>query len=107
VRAETRDRRTAWTTQELLALPVEHRLDRFTGTYRVPVVGIELVVARAGNLLEVGRSRGGKAPMIELGNGLFTGEGVRIRFDATQPGRADSARLQFGADSIEVSRVAP
>ncbi len=105
VRAETRDRRTAWTAEELLALPIEHRLDRFTGTYRVPIIGIELVVARDGNVLEVGRSKGGKAPMIELGNGLFTGEGIRMRFDLTQPGRAETARIQFGSDSVEVSRV--
>ena len=107
IRAETSDRQTAWTAEDLLALPVEHRLDRFSGTYRVPIIGLELIVARDGNQLAVGRSRGAAAPMLELGNGLFTGEGIRIRFDATQAGRAETAMLQFGSDSVEVSRIEP
>ena len=107
IRTATLDHPEAWTAEELVALPVEHRLDRYVGVYRIPIIGIELSITRTGSQLEIGRSKGARAPMTEIGDGLFTGEGVQIRFDATEPGRARSARVQFGSDSVEVSRVDP
>jgi len=107
IRTATLDHPEAWTTEELVALPVEHRLDRYVGVYRIPIIGIELSITRAGSQLEIGRSKGARAPMTEIGDGLFTGEGVQIRFDTTESGRARSARVRFGSDSVEVSRVDP
>jgi mono/diheme cytochrome c family protein/glucose/arabinose dehydrogenase/HEAT repeat protein len=107
IRRATVDHPEAWTAEELLALPVEHRLDRYVGVYRIPIVGIELSITRSGSHLEIGRSKGARAPMREIGDGLFTGEGLQIRFEETASGPAPSARVQFGSDAVEVSRVDP
>lgn len=105
IRAETRHHPEAWTADELLALPITHRLDRYTGRYRIPIVGIELVVGRLANQLSIGRGEGDQAPMTELGNGLFVGDSMQIRFDPSRAGPAESARLQVGSDSIEIDRL--
>ncbi len=107
IRRATIDHPEAWTAEELLALPVDHRLDRYVGVYRIPIVGIELSITRSGSHLEIGRSKGARAPMREIGDGLFTGEGLQIRFEETASGPAPSARVQFGSDAVEVSRVDP
>lgn len=107
IRAETLGHREAWTAEELLALPIEHRLDRYVGVYKIPIVGIELSIARSGQQLEIGRSKGERAPMSEIGDGVFTGEGLEVRFDSSGSGPITRARVRFGADSIEVSRADP
>ncbi|MCP4903469.1 MAG: c-type cytochrome [bacterium] len=107
IRNATLDHPEAWTTAELLALPIEHRLDRYVGVYRIPIVGIELSITRSESHLEIGRAQGARAPMTEIGDGLFMGEGMQIRFDPTGSEPARSAHVQFGSDSIEVSRSDP
>lgn len=105
IRAETAGRSRPWTEAELLALDVDHRLDRFAGRYAVPLVGLELEVVRDGTALTVGRAQGPRGEMTELGNGLFTGEGLRIQFEQAGATPAASARVTYGGQSFPVSRV--
>jgi mono/diheme cytochrome c family protein len=105
IRRESAGRSEAWTAKELLALPIEHRLDRYVGTYRIPVVGIEMVVRRDGSQLTIGRSQGGQAPLLEISEGLLTGEGMQLLFDSSVDGDPQSAEVTFGDQSITVSRV--
>ncbi len=107
IRAATVDHPEAWTAEELLALPVAHRLDRYVGVYRVPIVGIELSITRSGSQLQIGRPQGARAPMTEIDDGVFTGEGLLIRFDTTGSGPTETARVRFGSDSVEVTRTDP
>ena len=105
IRRESAGRSEAWTAKELLALPIEHRLDRYVGTYRIPVVGIEMVVRRDGSQLTIGRSQGGQAPLLEISEGLLTGEGMQLLFDSSVDGDPQSAEVTFGDQSITVFRV--
>jgi glucose/arabinose dehydrogenase/mono/diheme cytochrome c family protein len=105
VRRETGQRTTGWTTPELLDLPVDHRLDRFAGIYRIPVVGVELVTRRQGGELTLGRRSGGRSPMKEITDGVFTAEGLLIRFDTSGEGPVQKGRVTFGADTIPIDRV--
>ena len=105
IRAETAGRSTPWTEAELLALDVDHRLDRFAGRYAVPLVGLELEVVRDGTALTVGRAQGPRGEMTELGSGLFSGEGLRIQFEQAGAAPAPSARVTYGGQSFPVSRV--
>ena len=107
LREATASRTQAWTAEELEALPIEYRLDRFTGAYRVPIVGIELHVERRKGQLAVGRKTGDRSPLRELREGVFEGEGMQITFEARPGEPVDSARVRFGADEVSVSRVDP
>ena len=105
IRAETADHPGSWTADELLALDVPHRLDRFVGTYRVPIVGLDLEIGRTVEGLTAGRDQGPRAQLAELGRGFFSGEGLRIRFDLDAEGPAASARVWYSGQSFPVSRV--
>ena len=94
-----------WTEDELTALPVRHRLDRFTGRFRIPVVGIELRVRREGPQLSIGRTEGGRAPLVEIAEGLFSGEGMQFRVDPSAEGPIAEARVSFGEQTVTVTRV--
>ena len=107
IRAAASDHPAAWTVEELLALEIDHRLDRYVGRYRIPLIGIELSISRAGSQLEIGRSTGPRAPMTEIGDGVFSGDGMQIRFDVTESDQAETAQVQFGSDSVTVSRFDP
>lgn len=107
IRAATASRHSPWTVDALRALPVEHRLDRYTGRYRVPIVGVELEIVREDDQLALGRSGSARSPLVEAGDGLFLGdEGVRLRFDATSEGPVDRVEIVFGEQRVEVARVA-
>ncbi|MFK7894841.1 MAG: c-type cytochrome [Myxococcota bacterium] len=105
VRAASLNRREVWTTDELMRLPIAHRLDRFAGAYRVPVVGIELVIRREGSQLTIGRATGARDKLVEIGDGLFNGQGVQLRFDLDGQGPAASAHLNTGDFEVEAKRV--
>jgi putative membrane-bound dehydrogenase-like protein len=61
--------------EELLALDVAHRLDRYAGTYGLPVVTIELAVERRGDRLFMGvTGRGGMGELAERADGSFASE---------------------------------
>ncbi len=108
IRAQTQGRRAPWTVAELLALPasdVDHRLDRFVGRYRVPIVGIELVVSRDGAGLMFGQAEGSPSELVEIGDGVFTGQGVQLRFDAAATGPVSAVEVRFGTDVVQVERV--
>jgi hypothetical protein len=94
-----------WTVDELLALPIEHRLDRYAGIYRVPIVGIELEVARRGTRLTLGRPNGPAAPVEDLGDGLFEAEGITVQFEQDTSGTVEGARVVREGTAFPVSRV--
>jgi len=89
----------------LLALPVEHRLDRYTGTYRVPIVGLELLINRKGERLTMGRAEGGEGPLTELSYGIFSGGGITIAFDSNEKGVTGEAKITLKGQSFSVARV--
>ncbi len=105
IRRETADRLVPWTEAELLSLDVVHRLDRYAGRYAVPLVGLELEVVREDAALTIGRPDGPRAPMSELGDGLFSSEGMRIQFEPDETGDVPSARVHYEGQSFPVSRV--
>lgn len=105
IRLETQNRKAPWTAEELLALDVRHRLDRFEGVYKVPIVGIKMRVERDGALLRFGRESGETAPMTEISDGFFLGDDVDIRFDTSVTGPAPEASIRFGSDTVTVHRV--
>ena len=105
VRAETRGRGPVpWTVEELLALEIEHRLDRYVGVYKVPLVSIELEVVRRGPLLAVGMKGGGKAELAELDEGLFTGESMVWSFDLGEDGLVEGASVTRDGTTFPVSK---
>jgi len=105
VRAATTDRATPWTADELLALPVEHRLDRYAGRYRVPVVGVEVEVGREGFDLTLGQPDGPRGPAEEVGDGVFVVGGNALRFDVADDGTVESATLTIGGADVPLRRV--
>ena len=105
IREQARERNAPWTAEALLALEIEHRLDRYTGIYRIPVVGIEVEVAREGTTLTVGRPGGASGPLLELAGGLFQGEGLSLRFDPFERGRMQEVELTQGTTTITARRV--
>jgi mono/diheme cytochrome c family protein/glucose/arabinose dehydrogenase len=104
IRRETTDRRTPWTERELLALPVDHRLDRYTGLYRVPIVGIEIEIGRRGTELTIGRPNGPSGPLADIGGGAFMAEGVSIHFESDETGEVDGATLYRDGTPIGLSK---
>jgi len=105
IRAETADRSLPWTTRELRALPIEHRLDRYVGVYRVPIVGIELAVRRSDSSLVVGRREGGASPLDELGNGSFGSPEMMIQFELDESGAVTGASGTREGTTFPLSKV--
>ncbi|NQZ95669.1 MAG: c-type cytochrome [Myxococcales bacterium] len=104
IRAETESRRLPWTVAELRALDVTHRLDRYTGTYAVPVVGIEIVIGRRGSALTIGRAGGAAGVLTEMGDGAFFSQGTTIRFEADESGSINGARIATGGIDAPLSK---
>jgi len=104
VRERTRDRKLPWTVRELLELDVAHRLDDYVGIYEVPVLGMELEVARLQTALGLGLRGGGKAVLADLGDGSFMGEGVVVEFVADEDGLVRSAVVHRDGRSIPISK---
>ena len=105
IRSAEAGRRAPWTISELLALPVAHRLDRYVGQYKVPLVPVSLVVERRGSLLVAGRGDGQLAELGELGAHAFSGSGLLMIFEVSSDGRIEGASVEFEGTSFPVSRV--
>ena len=105
IRAETAERALPWTVAELLELPIDHRLDRYVGVYSIPIVGLELAIRRDGPILSIGRREGGRAPLDEVGDGLFLAEGMTIQFEADDEGVVDGASVVREGTTFPISRV--
>jgi hypothetical protein len=75
VRVAEGERTTPWSAEELLALDVPHRLDRYTGRYGLPILSIELAVERRADRLYMGVSgRGGMGELTARNDGTFATE---------------------------------
>ena len=105
IRMETQDRSLPWTTDELLALPADHRLDRYAGIYRVPLVGMELEVVRRDHLLAIGVRDGGKTELVELGDGAFASPELMVQFELGAEGRVESATAIRDGTPFPLSKV--
>ena len=103
IRADTRDRALPWTVAELLALEAPHRYDGYVGVYRVPIVGLELEIARVGTELAIGMKGGGKAPLVDAGGGSFAGE-VSVQFDEDADGRVVGVTATRDGTSFPLER---
>ncbi len=104
IRAETEGRGVPWTVAELLALPVEHRLDRYAGLYGIPLVGIQLEVGRKDHALTIGQGGGPSGSLTEVGDGLFVAEGMAIQFEEDDEGRIDGASVVRDGTTFPISR---
>ena len=105
IRDETEGRTLPWTVDELRALPIEHRLDRYVGTYAVPVVGTELIIARQDSLLAVGQRGTGKAALEEAGDGLFLRDEISIQFETDDAGTVTGAQASYAGMSFPVTKT--
>lgn len=104
IRAETADRALPWTVEELLALPVAHRLDRYVGIYSVPIVGFELAVKRKDSILTMGMRDGGSAELAEVGDGAFVAEGLLVQFETDEDGAVDGASVLREGTTFPITR---
>jgi mono/diheme cytochrome c family protein len=96
-----------WTADELLALDVPHRLDRYTGRYGLPVVRVELSVERRADRLFMGVSgRGGMGELIARRDGTFqtedpAGGAIVLEFEEDDAGAVTGvAMVRGGGDRI-------
>ena len=71
----------------------------------MPIVGVELALERDGARLTLGRRTGGRTPLAEVSDGVFTGQGITIRFDPSRAGPAAEAEVTSGGNDFSVSRV--
>lgn len=105
IRKQERDRKRPWTIEELRGLPIAHRLDRYIGEYKVPVVSLSLFVERNGDQLTVGRGTGESGEIDELGRHTFGGQGMSVIFLEDESGTISGARVDFQGTTFTVSRV--
>ncbi len=104
VRAARGGRMEPWTIRELLTLDVDHRLDPYTGIYEVPIIGMELEVARQQTVLALGMKGGGKAVLSDLGGGRFMGEGILVDFTSDEDGSVRRATVHRDGRAIAISK---
>jgi mono/diheme cytochrome c family protein len=104
IRSETSDRATPWTVEELLQLDIEHRLDRYVGVYSPPLISIELEVVRRVSTLAFGMKGGGKAELAEVGDGMFSGEGMLWEFETDADGVVEGASVTREGTRFPVSK---
>jgi len=106
IREEESGRRTPWTVAELQALEVQHRLDRYVGEYKVPMIPVSLFVEREKDQLTVGRGDGATQALVELGLHAFSAEGISAVFEVDALGDVTGARVDAQGTALTVSRVA-
>jgi hypothetical protein len=112
IRAATAERAKPWTHDELVALDVPHRLDRYTGRFRIDGVPLTLEIAREGMALRMGVFGMGEGLLREEGDGRFTvanpsGPGeIAIEFAAGESGSYDEVvMLRPAGDRLTWRRV--
>ncbi len=102
VRAARAGRSAPWTAEELLALDVPHRLDRYVGRYGLPIVSIELTVERHADKLFMGVSgRGGMGELTAKSDGSFAtedpeGGAIVLEFDEDDAGAVSGVTMVRG-----------
>jgi hypothetical protein len=102
VRAARAERTLPWTEQELLALDVPHRLDRYAGRYGLPIVRIELTIERRADKLVMGVSgRGGMTELTAQSDGTFAtedpeGGAIVLEFDEDDAGAVSGVTMVRG-----------
>jgi mono/diheme cytochrome c family protein len=111
VRAAHPGRAMPWRSDELLALDLPHRLDRYVGTYEIPVVGFELRIERRADKLFMGVSgQGGMADLTAQSDGTFAvpdpqGGSMVLEFEEEEGGTVTGATMvRGGGDRIPWSR---
>jgi putative membrane-bound dehydrogenase-like protein len=110
-RAATAARSAPWTLEELLALDVAHRLDRYAGRYGLPIVSIELSIERRADRLYMGVSgRGGMAELTARDDGSFASDDpeggvIVLEFEEDDAGVVTGvSMLRGGGERIPWSR---
>jgi hypothetical protein len=100
-----------WRGEELLALDLPHRLDRYVGVYEIPIVGIELRIERRADKLFMGVSgQGGMADLTAQSDGTFAvpdpqGGSMVLEFEEEEDGTVTGALMvRGGGDRIPWSR---
>jgi hypothetical protein len=104
-------RAAPWRSDELLALDLPHRLDRYVGTYEIPVLGFELRIERRADKLFMGVSgQGGMADLTAQSDGTFAvpdpqGGSMVLEFEEEADGTVTGATMvRGGGDRIPWSR---
>lgn len=105
IRQQTQHRSTAWTADELIDIPVKHRLDPYIGTYQLPIIGVKIQIRRMGNQLTMGLSTGGEGPLTELSYGVFNRSDVTIAFDFDEDRPTGTAKVTYRGQTFDVSRT--
>jgi mono/diheme cytochrome c family protein/glucose/arabinose dehydrogenase len=111
VRAAYAGRDEPWSAEALLALDLPHRLDRYAGSYGLPVVSIELTIARRGDRLYMGVSgQGGMAELVAQNDGTFAtadpqGGSLVLEFEEDDAGAVTGVTMvRGGGERIPWSR---
>ncbi|MEN8159294.1 MAG: c-type cytochrome [Myxococcota bacterium] len=105
------ERATPWRAEELLALDLPHRLDRYVGSYGIPIVPMELRIERRAARLFMGVSgQGGMADLTAQSDGTFTtvdpqGGSLVLEFEEDDDGAVTGVTMvRGGGDRIPWSR---
>jgi putative membrane-bound dehydrogenase-like protein len=100
-----------WRAEELLALDLPHRLDRYAGTYGIPIVPMELRIERRADRLFMGVSgQGGMAELTAQSDGTFAvpdpqGGSIVLEFEEDDDGAVTGVTMvRGGGDRIPWSR---
>jgi hypothetical protein len=102
VRAAHADRQEPWRVEELLALDVPHRLDRYAGRYGLPIVSTTLTLERRADRLFLGVSgQGGLAELAAQSDGTFatddpSGGLLVLEFEEDEAGAVTGVTMQRG-----------
>jgi len=105
IRGAESARRSPWTVAELRALEVRHRLDRYVGEYKVPMIPVSLFIERQEDQLAVGRGDGATQELVELGLHAFSADGISAVFEIDASGDVTGARVDAQGTALTVSRV--
>ncbi len=111
VREAEGERVAPWRADELLALDLPHRLDRYAGRYEVPIVGIELRIERRADRLYMGVSgQGGMGELTAQSDGTFAspdpqGGSLVLEFEEEEDGSVTGVTMvRGGGDRIPWTR---
>jgi len=102
VRAAHAGRQEPWRAEELLALDVPHRLDRYAGRYGLPIVSTALTLERRADRLFLGVSgQGGMAELAAQSDGTFatddpSGGLLVLEFEEDEAGAVTGVTMQRG-----------
>ena len=110
IRATTAGRQGPWTVADLLTLEIDHRYDRYHGTFGVPVIPMKLEVGRSGTQLSLGMANGPTTVLQEMNDGTFQtigAVGLALEFvnDPENPeAPIETVMLNYQGNRIPLSR---